>query len=51
MQMDISFACECGELIDATVYVPMPNFAAEKNKDSASENWEEILLQLLWKRA
>lgn len=42
MQMDISFSCDCGEEIDTTVYVPMPNFEAEKNKDSASENWEEI---------
>lgn len=42
MLMDISFSCECGERIEETVFVPMPNFTAEKNKDSGSENYEEI---------
>lgn len=42
MLMDISFLCDCGEQIEETVYVPMPNFAAEKNKDSGSEHFEEI---------
>lgn len=42
MLMDISFLCECGNQIEETVYVPMPNFAAEKNKDSGSEHFEEI---------
>ena len=42
MLMDISFSCECGERIEETVYVPAPNFVAEKNKDSASESYEEI---------
>lgn len=42
MMMDISFSCGCGERIEETVFVPMPNFAAEKNKDSGSENYEEI---------
>lgn len=43
MQMDVSFSCKCGEHIDATVYVPEPNFMAEKNKDSGVEHWEEII--------
>jgi len=30
--MDISFLCECGEQIEETIDVPMPNFAAEKIK-------------------
>lgn len=42
MLMDISFLCECGEQIKETVFVPMPNFAAEKSKDSGSEHYEEI---------
>ncbi|MCG3809763.1 hypothetical protein I3252_09745 [Psychrobacter sp. Ps4] len=46
MLMDISFSCECGEQIEETVYVPMPNFAAEKNKDSGSEHYEEICCEV-----
>jgi len=42
MLMDVSFSCECGETIETTVYVPEPNFMAEKNKDSGSDHWEEI---------
>lgn len=42
MLMDISFLCECGNQIEETVYVPRPNFSAEKNKDSGSEHFEEI---------
>lgn len=37
MQMDISFTCKCGEVIDETVAVPEPNFMAEKSKDSGTE--------------
>ncbi|ELR63099.1 hypothetical protein C942_04113 [Photobacterium marinum] len=43
MQMDISFECDCGEVIKTIVGVPMPNFEAEKNRDSATEHYEEIL--------
>ena len=37
MQMDISFTCKCGEVIDETVAVPEPSFMAEKSKDSGTE--------------
>lgn len=42
MLMDISFSCECGEQIEETIDVPMPNFAAEENKDSGIENFDQI---------
>lgn len=42
MLMDISFSCECGKQIEETIDVPMPNFAADKNKDSGVENFEQI---------
>ncbi|MGE6442503.1 hypothetical protein ACQKC9_13175 [Psychrobacter sp. NPDC078409] len=42
MLMDISFLCECGEQIEETIDVPMPNFTAEKNKDSGVENFDQI---------
>lgn len=40
--MDISSLCECGEQIEGTIDVPMPNFVAEKNKDSGVENFDQI---------
>ncbi|MFL0862786.1 hypothetical protein [Vibrio parahaemolyticus] len=40
--MDISFGCRCSHHIEATVYVPAPDFMAEKSRDSTSEHWEEI---------
>lgn len=42
MLMDISFLCECGKQIKETIDVPMPNFSAEKNKDSGVENFDQI---------
>ena len=42
MLMDISFLCECGEQIEETIDVPMPNFAAEKSKDSGVESFDQI---------
>ncbi|WP_372797674.1 hypothetical protein [Litorivivens sp.] len=42
LQMDISFVCECGELVEDIVYVQDPDFSAEKNKDSQTDTWQEI---------
>ena len=41
--MDISFACECGEHVEDIVYVQDPDFSAEKNKDSQTDSWQEVL--------
>jgi hypothetical protein len=43
LQMDISFCCECGEEIEETVYVQDPDFSAEKNKDSQTDSWHEVV--------
>lgn len=40
--MEIRFTCDCGNHIDTVVSVPEPNFAAERSRDSVSEEWEEI---------
>ncbi|MFM5578540.1 hypothetical protein ACET7N_07485 [Aeromonas veronii] len=40
--MDVSFVCECGELIDDIVYVQDPDFSAEKNRDSQTDSWQEV---------
>lgn len=40
--MDVSFDCHCGQRIDETVYVPDPNFSAERNKDSQTEASVEV---------
>lgn len=45
MLMDISFSCDCGEQVETSVYVPDPDFSAEKNRDSAVEHWEEVLCE------
>lgn len=42
LQMDISFACECGEHVEEIVYVQDPDFSAEKNKDSQTDSWQEV---------
>lgn len=42
LQMDISFVCECGELIENTVYVQDPDFSAEKSRDSQTDSWQEV---------
>jgi hypothetical protein len=42
MLMDITFTCECGEHREEIIYVPEPNFTAEKSKDSANESYEQI---------
>ncbi|MFM4836258.1 hypothetical protein ACEUCO_06455 [Aeromonas veronii] len=40
--MDVSFVCECGELVDDIVYVQDPDFSAEKNRDSQTDSWQEV---------
>ena len=41
--MDVSFECnQCSQHIETFVYVPDPNFMAEKNKDSTVEVEAEI---------
>ncbi|MCK6599925.1 MAG: hypothetical protein L6Q37_16290, partial [Bdellovibrionaceae bacterium] len=41
--MDVSFECDqCSQHVEAIVYVPDPNFMAEKNKDSTVEVEAEI---------
>jgi len=41
--MDVSFECnQCSQHIETVVYVPDPNFMAEKNKDSTVEVEAEI---------
>ncbi|MDN3403251.1 MULTISPECIES: hypothetical protein [unclassified Pseudoalteromonas] len=42
LQMDISFACECGEHVEDIVNVQDPDFSAEKNKDSQTDSWQEV---------
>ena len=45
--MDVSFECnQCSQHIETFVYVPDPNFMAEKNKDSLNfyqKKYNEIL--------
>ncbi|MFQ2243933.1 hypothetical protein [Aeromonas enteropelogenes] len=42
MVMGITFTCECGEVVEETVYVQEPNFSAEKNSDSQTDSWQEV---------
>lgn len=45
MKIDISFTCKCGERISETLPCPEPNFMAERNKDSYSENYESVICE------
>lgn len=40
--MDVSFACECGVVVEETVHVPDPDFSAERSRDSQSTSWDEL---------
>ncbi len=43
MNIDISFTCKCGQEISEALPCPEPNFMAERNKDSYSENLESVV--------
>jgi hypothetical protein len=40
--MDVSFMCDCGEMVGDTVTVQDPDFTAERSKDSQTQSVQEV---------
>lgn len=43
MNVDVSFVCPCGAVVEKTICCAGPNFSAERYRDSFQESWETLV--------